>query len=205
MNSFTKLADGTWGARVTGAETTGATVTITTRNGATKDVVLGALVSSNDWGSTFAIVPQARPTTAQVGDLTALLALFDRASRNLKWPKVVLEGVRVTRKQDGTLKVTGTEKRWNERFGKDDYVWYGTVALDGTYAPSRAAPAGVVDQLKALAANPANEAGRLGRLHGNCVFCAHDLSHDNSTTVGYGPVCADNYGLPWGVPACEAV
>jgi hypothetical protein len=33
------------------------------------------------------------------------------------------------------------------------------------------------------------------------------LSDDRSTAVGYGPICADHYGLPWGeaaAPAAEA-
>ncbi len=39
-------------------------------------------------------------------------------------------------------------------------------------------------------------------LSGRCMFCARDLTDDRSNPhrggVGYGPVCADKYGLPWG-------
>lgn len=46
----------------------------------------------------------------------------------------------------------------------------------------------------------AEEAAEFGYANSRCVFCARNLSTAESTAVGYGPVCADNYGLPWGVP-----
>ena len=44
----------------------------------------------------------------------------------------------------------------------------------------------------------AEEAAAFGHSTGKCVFCRQPLTDDRSTTVGYGPVCADNNGLPWG-------
>lgn len=31
-----------------------------------------------------------------------------------------------------------------------------------------------------------------------CIFCGLDLTDDRSTDAGYGPVCAEKNGLPWG-------
>ena len=45
----------------------------------------------------------------------------------------------------------------------------------------------------------ADEAAAFGHTTHRCVFCARNLSTAESTAVGYGPICADNYGLPWGV------
>jgi hypothetical protein len=45
----------------------------------------------------------------------------------------------------------------------------------------------------------AEEAAAFGHATDHCVFCARELTHDNSTEVGYGPVCAQKNGLPWGV------
>lgn len=45
----------------------------------------------------------------------------------------------------------------------------------------------------------ADEAAAFGYANARCVFCARTLSTAESTAVGYGPVCAANYGLPWGV------
>jgi len=37
-----------------------------------------------------------------------------------------------------------------------------------------------------------------GNLTGSCCFCHKALDNDDSVAVGYGPVCAKNYGLPYG-------
>src|SRR6185436_1560785 len=37
-----------------------------------------------------------------------------------------------------------------------------------------------------------------GHTTGNCSFCARDLTDPRSTSVGYGPICAQHFGLPWG-------
>lgn len=47
----------------------------------------------------------------------------------------------------------------------------------------------------------ADEAAAYGHRHDACVFCATPLSDERegrSVEVGYGPVCAAKYGLPWG-------
>jgi hypothetical protein len=47
----------------------------------------------------------------------------------------------------------------------------------------------------------AEEAARFGHEHHRCVFCARTLTDEQdgrSVDVGYGPICADKYGLPWG-------
>lgn len=33
---------------------------------------------------------------------------------------------------------------------------------------------------------------------GNCCFCGLALTDPRSIAVGYGPICAEKYGLPWG-------
>ena len=40
-------------------------------------------------------------------------------------------------------------------------------------------------------------AGRLGC----CMYCGQRLTDDRSKEAGYGPVCAKNWGLPWGTKA----
>lgn len=52
--------------------------------------------------------------------------------------------------------------------------------------------------LAALAADPAAVAGQHGVATGMCSFCGRPLSDARSREVGYGPICADRFGLPWG-------
>lgn len=44
----------------------------------------------------------------------------------------------------------------------------------------------------------AKEAASFGALTGRCVFCDRELTDERSIEVGYGPVCAERNGLPWG-------
>lgn len=60
------------------------------------------------------------------------------------------------------------------------------------YAP------GAIGHIKAADRISAEEAAKFGRLTGSCVFCSRRLTDERSATVGYGPVCAERVGLPWG-------
>lgn len=43
---------------------------------------------------------------------------------------------------------------------------------------------------------------KYGAIHGqqykHCCFCNTELTSKASLFAGYGPICADNWGLPWG-------
>lgn len=51
--------------------------------------------------------------------------------------------------------------------------------------------------LTAFAADPVGMARQYGRRSGRCVFCGLLLTDPRSLAVGYGPVCATKWGLPW--------
>lgn len=44
----------------------------------------------------------------------------------------------------------------------------------------------------------AEDAQKFGALYGRCVFCTQQLNDERSIAAGYGEICADNHGLPWG-------
>jgi hypothetical protein len=129
--------------------------------------------------------------------------MFDAAAAHLKHPAIVLEGFRVSRagaasNEPGSLTITSIDRTHTDRFGNDARDWYGRVSLDGRFQPSRRAPDDLADKLRAFAADPAGIAAAYGHLHGRCCFCNIALTDPRSTSVGYGPICADHYGLPWG-------
>lgn len=37
-----------------------------------------------------------------------------------------------------------------------------------------------------------------GQRYNSCCFCRQQLTNAASLFAGYGPTCADNFGLPWG-------
>lgn len=47
-------------------------------------------------------------------------------------------------------------------------------------------------------ADPPGFASKMGKLMGACCFCSLTLSDERSLSVGYGPICAKHWKLPWG-------
>jgi hypothetical protein len=209
MNSFKKVGDAWCVLSDTGV--TGDVVTVTKRNGQPSTVVLGARVAP----MTFAISPPPpRPAApvADVGGLQRVIAMFDVARRHLRFPAIVLDGFRVSvagarAAQPGSLTVTGLDAVFNSQRGRSERPWFGRVSLDGLFAPGRNAPDGLAAKLSAFAADPAGEAARYGHLTGRCCFCNRRLGEgadQRSVEVGYGPDCADHFGLAWGTRPARA-
>lgn len=158
-----------------------------------------------------ALVPVAAAPAAKakIGELSGIMALFDKARKHLKFPAVELGvpalgpdfAMRISlagaqAREPGSVTVTSAEKSGFD--GRRE--WFGRVSLDGTYQPSQkvADAAAITARLQAFAADPAGIAAEHGRLTGRCCFCRLPLTDERSTAVGYGAKCADNYGLPWG-------
>jgi hypothetical protein len=150
----------------------------------------------------------APPAAVQVGDMAGVIALFNQAATHLRRPKIVLrterDTVRLfvagpTANYPGTINVV-SNIRTDSRGRK---VWYGRIQPDGTFEPSRASEfytstSEVIETVRRFAANPAQVAAEHAHFTGRCCFCNLELTDDRSTAVGYGPICAAHFGLPWG-------
>ena len=154
--------------------------------------------------------PQKAPERVKtaIGDLAALNALFDKAAQNLKHPSFIFDvdgvGIKVsvagpTSKAPGTLNVT-TQGSFENR------TWFGRILKDGQFEASPRAniPSALVDGLKNFAKDPAGQAALYGQKFGICCFCSRELTDGRSIHVGYGPICAEKWNLPWGEKEKEA-
>jgi hypothetical protein len=63
---------------------------------------------------------------------------------------------------------------------------------------------GLIRRLREDTLTTAAQAAAFGKLVGRCCFCSHAIDTPESTAVGYGPVCATKYDLPWGDTTQEA-
>jgi len=138
-----------------------------------------------------------------------IVALLTKAAAHLKRPSIVLDSplgpIRVAiagsrSRYEGQVMVTSQER---ELLPGQDYPqarYFGRVTPAGQFMPGRDCTdaEGLGERLARFAADPAGEARTWGRLHGRCCFCNRPLRDTRSTEVGYGPDCADNYGLDWG-------
>lgn len=145
------------------------------------------------------------PAQEQVGDFAGVVHLLEHAGENLRFPKVRL---RTPGGQPVALSVAGQRSRNpgtinvtdGRPFGENR--WFGRIERDGTWTKPRslrdAEAAEIGALLRRMADAPAETAAEYGKLTGHCCFCRHGLEDERSLEVGYGPVCARNYGLPWG-------
>lgn len=56
----------------------------------------------------------------------------------------------------------------------------------------------VLNILHEMAAHPRETVILHGKKYKSCCFCGISLTDPRSIVMGYGPICAENYGLPWG-------
>lgn len=112
-----------------------------------------------------------------------------------KFPKIKLDvdGKRVVLSlaRNGKVNVTDGKPFFENQ-------WYGAIQPDGIFRTARDAGSHILSTLRALEADPVAVATQHGVATGECCFCARELSTKESRSVGYGPICADRFGLPWG-------
>lgn len=143
--------------------------------------------------------------TANVGDFSAVIAMFATAAQTKKFPKITLalaDGRAVVLKvagaqsaQPGTVTVTD-----GRPFGSN--VFYGRVAPSGDWQVARTIDTETATSVTALLTRFAAEPLAIAAAHGHathrCCFCNITLTDPRSKTAGYGPICAGKFGLAWG-------
>ena len=130
-----------------------------------------------------------------------LLQHFYKATAHLKYPKIRIPtavGVRVV------VYLCGERSR---NVGGLQIALDVDADLRTTYLGA-ITPAGVVqlkpaardyqDLVNNLLLNPVDYLATVGKKTSCCCFCGKLLSTAESLTAGYGPICADHFGLPWG-------
>lgn len=157
------------------------------------------------WGHKLARLANGeQPAERQkVDGLGDLVALFDRAREvgKLKYPKLTFDdsaaGVPLQLSQAGAYaRQPGSLNCTDGRpYGRNR--WYGRVERSGTFVSSDDCPAELVEFLHKLAGDTANVAAMYGRRTGCCCFCNTALTDERSIEVGYGPVCAKRWNLPY--------
>lgn len=174
-----------------------------------KDIISKPLTGGRaKWIKIFAerLAGDAKPEreSAIVGDMSPVVAMFKHYAENhVKLPRIVLqpEGMPLF-----ALHMAGIGSAYpgciQIKEYEGDRKWYGRIYPDGRFELSpkytMAQMQPILQSLRDLAADPLGEAQRSARLTGRCCFCHIRLKDERSTEMGYGPQCADNFGLDWG-------
>lgn len=142
-------------------------------------------------------------------DGSKILALLDKARSDKYKP---IENPRIKWKSlidnlnDITFYITGVKSKYPDNLGVCTTVrqeWTPLVICHRQgppiWAPYTFDKVWLQQKLKKLIEEGAESFVANGQVTGICCFCGIHLVTHNSIAAGYGPVCADKYGLPWGV------
>lgn len=133
-----------------------------------------------------------------------LINLLKQANTKLKRPKIRLL---LEDEKQFVVKLAGETSRNKGAVylcGEDYGDYYGKIMphnpehISWATFPNKELKAQIVKALTNFIQNPAETANVYGKVTSNCCFCGLTLTAEESVTAGYGPICAENYGLPWG-------
>lgn len=149
--------------------------------------------------------PQAPEKRAvKIGDMAGLIELFNKAKAHIKYPALELrlsDDTRVRLTLNSSAAKFPGHITVSAYFDAGFKTWAGRVSPDGEWTqPSNATGLAAIGYLlKRMSCDPVNTAKDYAKLTNNCCFCGQLLTDPASVEVGYGPICADHWGLPWGV------
>ena len=155
--------------------------------------------------------PAAAPVAKAVGDVSKIVAMINTARQYMAFPCLMIDGgqgdkLRITLAGD-KAKVPGSLTVTTDQKGSDGrYFWIGRI-MDGAFQPgstlSDDTVAALTKALVGFAADPEGVAKAYGQKFGRCCFCRKVLTEAKSLALGYGPDCADHWGLPHNVAAAK--
>lgn len=154
--------------------------------------VYESIAREEDWAKQR----EQKATQTQI-DMTDLLDRFALALKaGIKRPKVntgdLLFSLAPAHGHNaGCVYVKGEKDAYGDR------PYLGKITPEGKFFAGRGVEDDVKQRIAEVGADVVGSAKAHGAQHGNCCFCSRDLTTDESVSNGYGPICADRYGLPW--------
>jgi hypothetical protein len=124
--------------------------------------------------------------------LIKIVSLFAATDGKLKNPKFSYKGLRFKKVTHG--KYAGTVFIDRGEFGSS----IAKINEERDLIPYRGLTDADLELIKKLEADPVNELAMEGKELGTCRYCARELEDSRSVDAGYGPICAQRWGLPWG-------
>jgi hypothetical protein len=152
--------------------------------------------------ATVALTPTAPAVVLALKPIADFLSAARQ--RGLKFPKLrvlapdAVSELRLSLTRSGqapgSVTVSYQDGRCDARGQRDG--WVGSVRPDGEVRGPLSRDLAMQAHLLLVATDPAKAARSYAALMSRCSFCGLPLTDEGSVEVGYGPVCAANWGLP---------
>ena len=123
-----------------------------------------------------------------------IFKLFTRAATHLRYPAMHLRSkngdkIRIYLATKGYIAITLN----GEYIGKLPAADKNIILYDSPLFNHNE----LINELDTLLSNPISESALQGKEYGRCCFCNRELDNEGSIQHGYGPICAEKWGLPW--------
>lgn len=123
-----------------------------------------------------------------------IFELFNRAAETLRYPAINLiskdgRHIRIYRATKGYIAI----KLNGEYIGKLPAADKNIILYDLPLFSH----INLMSELDSLMSNPIAEIALRGKEYGRCCFCNREVDNEGSIQHGYGPTCAEKWGLPW--------
>lgn len=134
------------------------------------------------------------------------LALLKKAAENrVQFPAIRLQAgdnrIVVSLRKSGKVYILDRDKRV-ERDGAPLKLCYAVLNDEAILCKMRGVSSSVFDEiavaLNQFEAHPEKASALSGHATGECCFCGRHLDTAASVAAGYGPICAEKFGLAWG-------
>jgi len=139
----------------------------------------------------------------EVFDGKIVHTILTEASKQLKFPKLRYQTDN-GRKIVFHLASTETKSKWlgtifiDNGLKAESKARYGTIDRNGHGYLRRESDQEIKTAIRKIATDPTGIAKLQGQKYSFCCFCGLGLINKSSVYHGYGPICAGNWGLPWG-------
>lgn len=143
-----------------------------------------------------ATTPQAPKAPTATYDCASIFAMFTKAAESLKHP-----AIHIADTEGHEVKMTLAKpesKNAGFIYVKVGADYAGKISPQGQFYAVSTCPQTLPAFLAKFAARPEEMAALHGKTTGCCCFCNRTLTTEESKAVGYGPVCAEKFGLAWG-------
>jgi len=158
-------------------------------------------LSPKQWEWVNTLANRVRKAEPIYGDFNALHVMFQLAGEHLKFPKV-----RLLTSKNTFVQLNFKAKTKDIDIYRDGWQGHGYRKFVGWIRNNQLVPYRedrLTDDIRTviqeLALDPIGTAKAMAGKLGSCMYCLQRLSNHESKSRGYGPVCAQHYGLPWDI------
>lgn len=152
-------------------------------------------------------IEKLSPPSQLFFDGSKIRQLFDLAAKKIKYPsihfwrdtgEIQLYLCGNLSKTPGFIRITNAQSYPNQEV-------YAEINKDGKGLFRKDTSPSFKKEIFSIINAPIEEAKLRGIKSGFCCFCARVIETKESMTAGYGPICAANFGLPWGEVSATSI